>query len=124
MLPRLDRVQFPVVLALFLVINLGVFAKYADFLPSHLGQAGLILLVCSSLALAFAGSGPLLGRLSRGRLRGLDGAVLMTYINNVLIVVFSARFFGPTETLAAAVYMLPLFMMLLPIRFAVWRSGR
>jgi BASS family bile acid:Na+ symporter len=121
-LPHLNRVQFPLVLALFLVINLGVFANYADFLPSHMGRAAQILLVCCLLAIAFAGSGVLVGRLSRGRLRSLDGAVLMTYINNVLIVVFSARFFGPIETLTAAVYMLPVFMMLLPIRFMAQRS--
>jgi BASS family bile acid:Na+ symporter len=123
-LRRLERVQFPVVLALFLVINLGVFADYADFLPSHMERAAQILLVCCLLAITFACSGPLLGRLSQGRLNSLDGAVLMTYINNVLIVVFSARFFGPIETLTAALYMLPLFAMLLPIRFAVKRDQR
>ena len=123
-LTHLDRVQFPLVLGLFLVINLGVFANYADFLPTHLGRVGLILLMCCLLALAFAGSGFMLGRLSAGRLSGLDGAVLMTYINNVLMVVFSARFFGPIETLTAAVYMLPLFVMLLPIRFAAQRSEK
>jgi predicted Na+-dependent transporter len=123
-LSHLGRVQFPLVLALFLVINLGVFANYADFLRTHLERVALILLMCCLLALVFAGSGFLLGRLSGGRLRGLDGAVLMTYINNVLIVVFSARFFGPTEALTAAVYMLPLFVMLLPIRFAAQRSER
>jgi predicted Na+-dependent transporter len=123
-LPHLERVQFPLALALFLVINLGVFANYADFLPTHLGRVALILLMCCLLALAFTGSGFLLGWLSRGRLSSLDGSVLMTYINNVLIVVFSARFFGPTETLTAAVYMLPLFVMLLPIRFAVRHSER
>jgi predicted Na+-dependent transporter len=121
-LPHLERVGFPLVLALFLVINLGIFANYADFLPTHLERVAQVLLMCCLLALAFAGSGFLLGRLSGGRLSSLDGGVLMTYINNVLIVVFSARFFGPIEALAAAVYMLPLFVMLLPIRFAVQRS--
>ncbi len=121
---HLERVEFPLVLPLFLVINLGVFANYADFLPSHPGRVALILLMCCLLALAFAGSGFLLGWLSGGRLSGLDGAVLLTYINNVLIVVFSARFFGPIETLTAGVYMLPLFVMLLPIRYAVQLSER
>jgi bile acid:Na+ symporter, BASS family len=123
-LSQLGRVQFPLVLASFLVINLGVFANYADFLRTHLGQVAMILLMCCLLALAFAGSGFLLARLSGGRLNGLDGAVLMTYINNVLIVVFSARFFGAVETLTAAVYLLPLYVMLLPIRFVAQRSER
>jgi predicted Na+-dependent transporter len=124
MLPHLERVQFPLVLVLFLVINLGVFANYADFLRTHLGEVALILLMCCLLTLVFAGSGFLLGRLSGGRLSGLDGAVLMTYVNNVLIVVFSARFFGVIETLTASVYLLPLYVMLLPIRFATSRWGK
>lgn len=119
----LERIQFPLILALFLVINLGVFARYAGFLRAHMGQVALILLVCCILAVAFAGSGFLLGRFSGGRLSGLDGAVLMTYINNILIVVFAARFFGPTEPLTAAAYLLPLYVMLLPIRYLAQRGS-
>ena len=115
--PYLARVQFPLLLLLFLTINLGVFATYAAFLRAHLDEVAIIVLVCCIGAVIFAGSGFLLGRLSGGRLDGLDGAVLMTYVNNVLIVVFAARFFGPTEPLMAAAYMLPLNVMLLPIRF-------
>ncbi len=121
-LAHLERAQYPLILALFLVINLGVFARYAAFLRAHLGQVALILLVCCLLALFFAGSGFVLGRLSGGRLSGLDGAVLMTYVNNVLIVVFAARFFGPTEPLMAAAYLLPLYVMLLPIRYVAQRG--
>jgi bile acid:Na+ symporter, BASS family len=123
-MPYLARVQFPLLLSLFLSINLGVFATYAGFLRAHLGEVAVILLVCCIGALVFAGSGFLLGRLSGGRLNGLDGAVLMTYVNNVLIVVFAARFFGPTEPLMAAAYLLPLNVMLLPIRFVVQRETK
>jgi BASS family bile acid:Na+ symporter len=117
-LPHLERVQFFLVLTMFMLINLGVFARYAGFLRAHFGQVMLVLLVCCVLALISAGAGFFLGRLSCGRLSGLDGAVLTTYINNVLIVVFAARFFGPTEPLLAAAYLLPLYVMLLPIRWA------
>jgi len=118
-MPYLAGFQFPLLLLLFLSINLGVFATYAEFLRAHIKEVVLIILVCCVSALVFAGSGFLLGRISGGRLNGLDGAVLMTYVNNVLIVVFAARFFGPTEPLMAAAYLLPLNVMLLPIRFVV-----
>lgn len=123
-IPHLARFQFPILLMLFLSINLGVFATYADFLRANLQVVLQIALVCCFNALAFAGSGFLLGRLSRGRLNGLDGAVLTTYVNNVLIVVFAARFFGPTEPLMAAAYLLPLNVMLLPIRFVVQHEAK
>ena len=122
--PYLVRFQFSFLLMLFLVINLGVFATYAEFLRAHLEEVAMIVLVCCVGAMAFAGSGFLLGRLSGGRLNGLDGAVLTTYVNNVLIVVFAARFFGPTEPLMAAAYLLPLNMMLLPIRFVAQRETK
>jgi BASS family bile acid:Na+ symporter len=122
MLARLERLQFPLVLILFLLINLGVFAQYSGFLRAHPGQVIYILLVCFILALLFACSGFLLSRLSRGRLNGLDGALQMTYVNNVLIVVFTARFFGVLETLTAAVYLLPLYTMIVPIRMVAQRK--
>lgn len=42
----------------------------------------------------------------------------------LLIVVFAARFFGTTEPLMAAAYLLPLNVMLLPIRFMVQRETK
>lgn len=54
---------------------------------------------------------------------GVAGGVGLIFVNNVLIVVFAARFFGPECPLLAAVYMLPLFMSLLPLR-ALALAGR
>lgn len=115
-MPYLARVQFPIMLLLFLLINLGVFARYAGFLRGHPEQVLIVVLVCCLVTLLAAGSGFIVGRCSGGRLNGLDGAVMMTYVNNVLVVVFAARFFGPTEPLMAAAYMVPLNLMVVPIR--------
>lgn len=37
-------------------------------------------------------------------------------INNVLAMVFSAQFFGPIEPLVAAMYMIPFWLLLVPMR--------
>ena len=37
-------------------------------------------------------------------------------INNVLSMVFSAQFFGVVEPLVAAMYMIPFWLMLVPMR--------
>jgi bile acid:Na+ symporter, BASS family len=37
-------------------------------------------------------------------------------VNNVLIVVFAAEFFGPLEPTLAAIYMIPFFGLILPMR--------
>jgi BASS family bile acid:Na+ symporter len=46
----------------------------------------------------------------------LAGAISFANMNNILIIVFSARFLGPLSPTLAAVYMLPFFMMILPLR--------
>ena len=58
----------------------------------------------------------LVGLFSKRRVGGLTGAVSLLYINNVLAVVFGGQFFGPKTPLLAAVYMLPVFLMLIPLR--------
>jgi len=37
-------------------------------------------------------------------------------MNNVLIIVFAARFFGPLEPTVAALYILPFFGLIIPLR--------
>jgi BASS family bile acid:Na+ symporter len=69
----------------------------------------------------FGGAPILMAKIFPERLDGLSGAVGFTYINNVLTVVFSSQFFGPDSTLLAALYMLPLYLMLMPLR---WYSQR
>lgn len=117
----LDRVQFPVSLALFFIINLTAFSAYADFILSRLNEVLQILAVSILLSLGYNGFGLFMGWAARGRLDGLAGAVTHNFINNVLIVVFAAEFFGPECPLLAALYMVPLFLMVIPLR---WVSSR
>jgi BASS family bile acid:Na+ symporter len=37
-------------------------------------------------------------------------------INNVLVIVFASEFFGPVEPLVAAMYMIPFFVIVIPLR--------
>jgi BASS family bile acid:Na+ symporter len=121
LLAWLERIQFPLSLCLFFVINLGVFSGYSAFLLAHQAQVaatvaaafvlGGLYILCGFAAAAAAGR----------RLNGLTGAVGLTYVNNVLIVVFAARFFGPEAPLLAALYLLPYFLLLIPLR---WLAGR
>ena len=47
----------------------------------------------------------------------LAGAVMLGNMNNVLVIVFSSRFFGPVETLVAAMYIIPFFALVIPLRY-------
>jgi BASS family bile acid:Na+ symporter len=46
----------------------------------------------------------------------LAGAVAACNINNVLVIVFASRFFGPLEPTVAALYLIPYFAVIIPLR--------
>ncbi len=123
LLSLLDRLRYPLSVTLFLLINLGVFSTYAEFILAHRAQVAATVLVAFGLATFYIAWGLALGGFSGRRLNGLTGAVGLTFINNVLIVVFAARFFGPEAPLLAAAYLLPYFLMLIPLRWAKARLG-
>ena len=50
--------------------------------------------------------------------------VTLGNMNNVLINVFSAQFFGPLEATLAAMYMIPFFMIIFPLKiYRQWRMN-
>ena len=124
--PRLAQtvlnIQFPVSVTLFGLINMGIFAGYAGFFREHLDQVGGITLLSMGLVVVSVGGGALLGATSR-HFSGLTGAVGLTFINNVLALVFGADFFGPRAALLAAMYMLPIFLSLIPLRWLAQATG-
>ena len=83
---------------MFALINFGVFSKYAEIFhtdPTLIAEAALVdivlsVLYCATGILFFRGK-PVEDRLA--------GAVMMAHMNNILMVVFSAQFFGPRETM-------------------------
>lgn len=123
--PRLaDRIrlqQFTLSLILFAMTNLSIFSKYADFFRQNLS------LLADSLSAAF-----LVGVLClaagwlaawRWRLEDRLAAVISLWIMNyILVIVFSAQFFSPLEPTVAALYTLPFYALVIPVR--AWRTWR
>jgi bile acid:Na+ symporter, BASS family len=126
-LPRLVapilKTQFPVSLLLFAMINLGVFYRYAPFFkkePSVIIMATVVVFV---LAAIYCMVGILFFR--KGTVENqLAGAVMLGNLNNVLVIVFSSEFFGPVEPLVAAMYMIPFFVIVIPLRYYHHRKTR
>ena len=53
----------------------------------------------------------------------LSAAITLGNINNVLIIVFAAEFFGPLEPTVAAMYMFPFFGSIIPLKlYRRWRT--
>jgi len=110
------RMNFPLSLFLFAAINLGVFSRYSDFL----GQAPFTVIMATAVAVAqsviFCLTGILffLGRPVEDQ---LAGAVMLGNMNNVLVLVFSSEFFTPIEPMVAAMYLVPFFGLVIPLRY-------
>jgi len=117
------KIQFPVSLLMFALINLGVFYRYAPFFKKEPSVIMMATIVVFILAAVYCGVGIFFFR--KGPLENqLAGAVMMGNINNVLVIVFSSQFFGPVEPLVAAMYMVPFFILVIPLRYYRYRTMR
>ena len=110
------KLQFPLSLVFFAITNLGIFYRYAPFFhkePVIIFSSLAIVLVLSVL---YSATGILF--YWKGTLENqLAGAVMLGNMNNVLIIVFAAQFFGPLEPLVSAMYMIPFFGLIVPLRY-------
>ncbi len=121
---KLLKMQFPLSLVAFALINLGVFPQYADYFR----QKPATILIATFVACILSGI-YLIAGVVLFRRESLDtqlgAAVSLANMNNVLIIVFSSRFFGPLEPTLAAMYMIPFFGLILPLRtYSRWHRAR
>ena len=107
--------RYPISLAVFASINLAVFSKYSIFFHKH----PVIILEATLAAVALGGIylvAGLAGLLKSPVENQLAAVITIGNVNNVLILVFAAEFFGPLEPTLAAIYMIPFFGLILPLR--------
>ena len=123
LLAPLGRIQFPLVITLFFLINMGVFAPYSSFFFEQAGQVLAAVVLSCLLGVAYFGTVWAMGYPGKHRLDNLSYGTGLLFINNVLVVVVTAKFFGPRAPLLAAAYMLPFFLMLVPLRMLARRAG-
>jgi BASS family bile acid:Na+ symporter len=115
--------QFPISLVLFAIINLGVFCQYSPFFKKEPYIIIMASVVAISLSAIYCIMGIFFFRKSTVE-NQLAGAVILGNMNNVLVIVFSSRFFGPVETMVAAMYMIPFFGLVIPLRYYYHRKTR
>ena len=53
----------------------------------------------------------------------LSAVISLGIMNNVLVIVFSSQFFTPVEPTVAAMYMIPFFGLIVPLRaYRSWKT--
>ena len=112
---KLSKGQYSISLVAFVITNLGVFSRYADFLREEPLTVLISLGVSVILAVAYFVSGMLFS-LGRPLPDHLSSIISFGFINNVLVMVLSSEFFSPIETTVAAMYTIPFFALIVPLR--------
>jgi BASS family bile acid:Na+ symporter len=112
---KLSRAQYGMSITAFVITNLGVFSRYAGFLHEEPSTILICLGVSVILAAAYFAAGVLF---SVGRPLPDHLSLIITFgmINNVLVVVLCSEFFGHLEATVAAMYTIPFFGLIVPMR--------
>lgn len=116
--------QYPISLILFAVTNLGIFSKYSDFFYQQPMSILTAITVAFVLGGIYLGAGLLLswGKAVEDQLATV---ICLGIMNNVLVIVFSSEFFTPVEPTVAAMYMIPFFALIVPLRaYRSWKTKR
>jgi bile acid:Na+ symporter, BASS family len=119
---RLVQKQYYISLVAFMITNLGIFSRYSEFFyqqPLSIAAAGGVSFLLAGIYLV-AG---LLISWGRKAADQVATVICLGIMNNVLVIVFSSEFFTPLEPTVAAMYMIPFFGLILPLRvYREWRK--
>ncbi|MBW1779943.1 MAG: bile acid:sodium symporter [Deltaproteobacteria bacterium] len=111
----INKRRYPISLVIFALANLGVFSGYSDFFfqnPATILEATLVAIGLGAIYLVIG-----LFLLWRAPVENrLASVIVLGNMNNILVIVFASEFFGPLEPTVAAMYMIPFFGLILPLR--------
>jgi BASS family bile acid:Na+ symporter len=117
-----DKNSFPLSLVFIILINWGMFAKFAGFFYSE--QTFLLQTVATAFlcyaAYCLVGYVGTTGSLQEKR----AGLIATSYVNNVLVAVFAFQFFGSQVAVLAAVYNIPYYIGIIAIKKVILASDR
>lgn len=118
----LDRNSFPLSLVFIILINWGMFAKFAGFFYSE--QTFLLQTVATAFLCytVYCLVGYVVATGSRQEKRA--GLIATSYVNNVLVAVFAFQFFGSQVAALAALYNIPYYVGIIAIKKVILASDR
>jgi len=115
-----DEKSFPVSIIFIVLINFGMFAKFSEYFYT---ETVFLLQTIAASFLLFAAFGVTGYAVTFGDKQDrLAGLISMTYVNNVLVAVFALQFFGPQVAAMGALYNIPYYAGILPIKEIMLRK--
>ena len=117
-----DKNSFHLSLIFIILINWGMFAKFAEFFYSE--QTFLLQTVATAFlcyaAYCLVGYVGVTGSLQEKR----ADLIATSYVNNVLVAVFAFQFFGSQVAALAALYNIPYYIGIIAIKKVILVSDR
>ena len=99
-------------------MNLGIYAKFSDFFISEYSFVITKLIAPFALFFVYGLVGYytsyVIGK--KDKSSRIAGFVIMSYINNTLVVVFASQFFGTEVAILAAFYNLAYYGLMVPMK--------
>jgi bile acid:Na+ symporter, BASS family len=110
-----DKNSFPLSLLFIVLINWGMFAKFADFFYS---EQTFLLQTITTAFLCYAAYCLVgyVGTVGNSRQEKRAGLIAMSYVNNVLVAVFAFQFFGSHVAALAVLYNIPYYIGIIVIK--------
>jgi BASS family bile acid:Na+ symporter len=119
---KLIQNQYLISLFLFTITNLGIFSRYSEFFY----QQPISIIAATGAACLLAGiylAAGILIAWGRNAEDQVATVICLGIMNNVLVLVFSSQFFTPLEPTVAAMYLIPFFGLILPLRaYRGWKT--
>lgn len=112
-----DRNSFPLSIVFVVLINVSMFATVSTYFFTD--QLFLVQTVAASFILFAALAAA--GHAASPRSERAQGMIATTYVNNTLVMVFAAQFFGPQVAALAALYNIPYYVNILAMKKLVRR---
>ncbi|MDQ2686129.1 MAG: arsenic resistance protein [Thermoproteota archaeon] len=99
-------------------MNLGIYAKFSDYFFSEYSFVISMLIAAFVLFCVYGLIGYFASYLLKKRDKSfrIAGFVIMSYINNTLVVVFASQFFGTEVAALAAFYNLAYYGLMIPLK--------
>ncbi|MDR4492368.1 MAG: arsenic resistance protein [Candidatus Nitrosocosmicus sp.] len=115
---KIEANSFSPSIILVSLMNLGIYAKFSDYFISEYQFAITITVIAFALFFVYGFIGYfafyILGKMDKSS--RIAGFVIMSYINNTLVVVFASQFFGTEVAALAAFYNLAYYGLIVPMK--------
>ena len=99
-------------------MNLGIYAKFSDYFISESSFVITMLIAAFDLFFVYGLTGYFTSYVigKRDKSSRIAAFVIMSYVNNILVVVFASKFFGSEIAALAAFYNLSYYSMIIPMK--------